>query len=554
MMERMKMNPLLMCDFYKTTHMKQYPKNITKLVSYFTPRMTRLRDVEDGDKIVMFGLQYFCKDFLQDTFNKYFFGASKDEMLKDYDYCLGSSISRNAYDISRVEQLYDLGYLPLEIKALPEGSKVPMKVPCIEISNTHPDFAWLVNSIESILSCEMWHSMISAFVGNLYRGIVNEYFDMSVEDDIPRYTALGDFSMRGQESYESAVLSSAGWSLSFANTATVPVGKFFETYYNGKCSDIKGAISTEHSVMTSNFAVDGNEIDFIKRMLTEIYPNDSFSMVSDSYDFWNLVTNILPSLRKEIEEHNGCLLIRGDSGDPVDIICGEQVPSEPSLDVATKCIGARNGWRKDQILYCIAEGAFYQLTDSSYFVKLDNLPPENKGLVECLWDIFGGTINSKGYKVLNPKVKAIYGDSITPQRCKQIYERLIDKGFACNNVVLGVGSFSMQCLEMNDRSLSPYTRDTFGIAVKSTFGIVDGKPVQIFKDPKTDKDNFKKSQKGLCVVLEDENYGYAYQDGFDEISDELQKTNALETVFRDGKMVKEYSVSDIRKRLTGSEF
>lgn len=547
MMERMRMNPLLMCDFYKTTHMKQYPRGMTKLVSYYTPRMTRIGEVPDGDKIVMFGLQYFCMDFLQDTFNKYFFGVSENEVIRDYQYVLDSSISPNAYDISNILDLHRLGFLPLEIKAVPEGTLVPIKVPCIEISNTHEDFAWLVNSIESILSCEMWHAQISAFVGHLYRGIVNKYYDLSVSDTVPRCSALGDFSMRGQESYESAVLSSAGWGLSFVNTATVPTGRFYESYYEGKCSDIKGAISTEHSVMTSNFAVDGNEIDFIKRMLTEIYPNDSFSMVSDSYDFWNLVTNILPQLRKEIEEHNGCLLIRGDSGDPVDIMCGEKIPVVTSFKEADKIV------TKDQFVILKEDGSYYKRVDEGF--ELTTPTPQMKGLVECLWDIFGGSTNSKGYKVLNPKVKAIYGDSITPQRCEEIYKRLIEKGFACNNVSLGVGSFSMQCLELSDKSLAPYTRDTFGIAVKSTFGIVDNQKVQIFKDPKTDTGNFKKSQKGLCLVYKDKETGLlTYEDGLTELTDEQKVINELETVFKNGKMVRVQTLDEIRQLLNNYNF
>lgn len=618
MMERMKMNPLLMCDFYKTTHMKQYPEGLTKLVSYFTPRMTRIKGVPNSNKLVMFGLQYFCKDYLKDTFNKYFFRLSKEEMLKDYDYCLGNSISRNAYDISNIEKLYDLGYLPIEIKALPEGILVPVQVPCIEISNTHPDFAWLTNSIESVLSCEMWHPMISAWVGKLYRGIVEDWYKRTVSDSVPRYTALEDFSMRGQESYESAILSSAGWCLSFLNTATVPVGKFFQTYYNANIGTedvIKGAIGTEHSVMTSNFAVDkakllkdavmvlsdgstsrylkegdlyyfeGDETEeinkvlgfsdkyadkadgvsrindcvlyfkkvhpeyeFIKRMLTEIYPNDSFSMVSDSYDFWNLVQEVLPTLRNEIEAHNGCLLIRGSSGDPLDIICGKQYKEFSSL--STACVLGTGILSNKEIVYIKDEDEFYEYA-GKYFIKALK-PVEYKGLVEALWDIFGGTVNEKGYKVLNPKIKALYGDSITPQRCEEIYRRLESKGFASNNVSLGAGSFSMQCLETKSGSLAPYTRDTFGIAVKATYGVVNGKEVKIFKDLKTDEDNFKKSQKGLCSVIKTDN-GLTCIDNL--LEDEYVKLGTeLVTVFRDGEIVTEYTLKDIRERLTGFAF
>ena len=161
MMMRVGLNPLLLLDFYKTTHAEQYPKELTKMVSYFTPRMSRL---EGEDKLVMFGLQGFIKDYLIDAFNEGFFKRDKAEVLGEYKRLLNATIGEGAYSIKKIEDLYDLGYLPLEIKAVPEGTRVPIKVPMIEISNTHPDFVWLVNTIETNISCSLWHPMISANV------------------------------------------------------------------------------------------------------------------------------------------------------------------------------------------------------------------------------------------------------------------------------------------------------------------------------------------------------------------------------------------------------
>ena len=488
--------PLLLCDFYKTVHSEQYPKGITKLVSYFTPRMTR---IEGEDKLVMFGLQAFIKEYLIDYFNDNFFNKPKDEVISEYNRILSYTLGKNSYKDEKIKKLYDLGYLPLEIKAIPEGERVPIKVPMIEISNTHPDFAWLVNAIETLLSCSLWHTMVSANVGYNYRQIVNKYYDISVDDNIPRSKALGDFSMRGQESLESAIKSSAAFCLSFLNTATVPAIPFLEEYYNCDCTKEPvafGSISTEHSVMCSNTAVDGDEITMLKRLLNETYKDLSFSMVSDSYDYWNLVDNILPQCKEDILNHNGCLLVRGDSGDPVQVV-----------------------------------------TDTVFH----------------LWDIFGGTVNSKGYKVLDSHVKAIYGDSITPERAKQIYEILIKNGFACNNVALGVGSFSMECLQ-KDGKFSPFTRDTFGIAVKATYGEMGNRPLMIFKNPKTDTGNFKKSQRGMCRVFHDKNGVITYEDGLDRNTINYNKENMLITVFKDSSMVKEYTLSEIRERLHDGKF
>jgi nicotinamide phosphoribosyltransferase len=407
---------------------------------------------------------------------------------------LNATLGKGAYNTQKIINLHKIGYLPLSIKAIDEGTRVPIKIPMIEITNTHDDFAWLVNTIESLMSAELWHPMVSANVGYRYRQIVNKYYDISVDDNICRSRALGDFSFRGQESLQSAIKSSAGFCLSFLNTATVPTIMFLEDNYNCDCTkeDVAfGSISTEHSVMCSNFAVDGNEVDFIKKLLTKTYPNNSFSMVSDSYDYWNLVNNILPQLKKEIINHNGTLLIRGDSGNPIEIV--------------TKTVFK-------------------------------------------LWDIFGGTINNKGYKVLNPKIKAIYGDGITIQRCEEIFKILIENGFACNNVALGVGSFSMQCIEEDGR-FNPFTRDTYGIAVKATYGEVNGNPIMIYKHPKTDSENFKISQKGMCCVYKNNEGNIVYQDGYTKNDIDITKENLLEIVFINGELTKNFSLKEVRNNL-----
>lgn len=486
-------NPMLLIDFYKAVHSDMLPKKIEKSVSYFTPRMSRIKM---WDKVVMFGLQAFIKTYLIEYFNKEFFEKTIEEAVGEYNRVLNAALGKNAFKSEKIEKLHRLGYLPIEIKALPEGTKVPMHVPMFEISNTHPDFAWLPQALESLISAEMWHPMLSATVGATYREIVNKYYDISVDNNIPRAKALGDFSFRGQECLQSAVKSSAGWCLSFLNTATVPVIPFLEQMYNCDCEKEEvalGAVSTEHSVMCSNYAVDGDEVTLLRRLLTEIYPDTSFSAVLDSYDYWNVIDEVLPKLKKEILEHNGCMLMRGDSGDCVEVV--------------TKTVFK-------------------------------------------LWDIFGGTVNTKGYKVLNPHVKAIYGDSITIQRCEEIYKILIEHRFACSNVALGVGSFSMQCVE-EDGELKPFTRDTFSSCIKATYCEVDGTPIPIFKNPKDG--GFKKSQKGLCYVYAEKDGTLTFRDGYTKENIPKEK-NLLETVFKNGKLIVEQSLEDIRNLLNNKKF
>lgn len=488
-----KTNAMLLIDFYKAVHAEMLPKNITKSVSYFTPRMSR---VKRWDCVVMFGLQGFIKEYLIDYFNDNFFNVPFDEAIADYQRIMDATLGANAYNIEKIRKLHELGYLPIEIVALPEGTLVPMHVPMFGITNTHKDFAWLPQSLESLISAEMWHPMLAANVGYTYRQIVNKYYDETCDDDIPQAKALGAFDFRGEECLQSATKAGAGWLLSFLNTATVPAIPYLEKYYNCDCTKEPvgfGSPSTEHSVMCSNFAVDGDEITLLRRLLTEIYPNTSFSAVLDSYDYWNVIDNILPQLKPEILAHNGCMLMRGDSGD--------------CIEVVTKTVFK-------------------------------------------LWDIFGGTVNSKGYKVLDPHVKAIYGDSITVQRCEKIYEILKENGFACSNVALGVGSFSFQCIE-EDGVLKPFTRDTFSSCIKATYCEIDDKPTPIFKDPKDG--GFKKSQKGCCVVYKFMN-NIVYKDEQTWGQARLKPYNLLETVFRDGHIVKEQTLAEVRSVLHGGKF
>lgn len=487
-------NPMLLIDFYKAVHAEMLPAKITKSVSYFTPRMSRVRM---WNKVVMFGLQGFVKTYLIDYFNERFFERPIDEVISEYERIMDASLGKGVYGLQKIKDLHALGYLPIEIWALPEGTKVPMHVPMFCITNTHDDFAWLPQALESLISAEAWHPMLAATVGATYRDIVNKFYDETCDDSVSRNKALGSFDFRGEECTDSAIKAAAGWCLSFVNTATVPVIPYLEKLYNCDCTKESvafGSPSTEHAVMCSNYAVDGDEITLLKRLLTEIYPDTSFSAVLDSYDYWNVIDNVLPQIKPEIMTHNGCMLMRGDSGD--------------CIEVVTKTVFK-------------------------------------------LWDEFGGTINSKGYKVLDPHVKAIYGDSITIQRCERIYEILKDNGFAASNVALGVGSFSFQCVE-EDGILKPFTRDTFSSCIKATYCEIDHKPYPIFKNPK--EGGFKKSQKGCCLVYKNDNGELYYKDEYTWEEASCNSKQELKAIFRNSELLIDDSLANIRNRLHNNNF
>jgi nicotinamide phosphoribosyltransferase len=469
--------PIALTDFYKTDHRRQYPDNTEVVYSNLTPRGSRIDGI---DEVVVFGVQYFCKEYLIKQFNDNFFSQPVETVLSKYKRRLDNALGKGAVDVGHIRALHDLGYLPIEIKAMAEGSKCPMRVPLLTIKNTLPEFFWVTNFLETLLSTSLWGPITSATIANAYRVILDEYADKT--SDMPEFVGWQghDFSMRGMMGVEAACMSGAGHLLSFTGTDTVPAIDFLEEYYNADSDKelIGGSVpATEHSVMCVGGIED--EIGTFRRLITETYPSGIVSIVSDTWDFWKVMSEYLPELKDEIMARDGKVVIRPDSGDPVDIICGKG--SEP-------------------------------------------------GAIESLWDTFGGTVNSKGYKQLDPHVGLIYGDSITLDRCKQICERLAKKGFASTNIVLGIGSYTYQY----------NTRDTFGFAVKATYAEVDGQPINIWKDPKTD-DGLKKSAKGLLCVDNAKNL-------IEEVSPEEAETGLLRTVFKDGEIA-ETTLADIRTRL-----
>ena len=444
--------------------------------------------------MVFFGLQQFIKKYLFDKFKKDFFDRPWNEVDEEYKYAIN-------VNTDHIKALHQLGYLPLEIKALPEGSLVPMRVPCITIKNTKPEFFWLTNYIETLLSAQLWQPCTSATIAYEYKKLFNHYISKTVGNDYMWFTDwMGhDFSARGMSSVESMILSGMGHLTSFTGTDTIPAIYALKNNYKGEGLIGASVPATEHSVMCAGTGVEG-EFETFKRLITEVYPSGILSIVSDTFDLWKVLTEYLPALKTEILNRqkdalgNAKVVIRPDSGDPVDIICGKEMKQ----------------WTQK------------------------NSPYEEKGVYELLWDTFGGTVVN-GYKVLNPCVGTIYGDSITLDRAKQICEKLIAKGFA-PMMVFGIGSYTYQY----------NTRDTFGLAMKATYIEVDGKGIEIFKDPITD-DGTKKSAKGLLYVQKNSfNGDYEL---VDKVDWQLESQGELKTVFKDGKLLIETSLQEVRDRL-----
>jgi nicotinamide phosphoribosyltransferase len=475
-------------DGYKVDHRSQYPKDTTLVYSNMTPRKSRVSGV---DSVVCFGMQYFIKEYLIKQFDEEFFERDKETVVKKYVRRINGYLGPGAITFQHVEALHDLGYLPLEIRALPEGTLAPMRVPMFTIKNTIPEFFWLTNFLETIMSCILWLPSTSATTALQYRKILTKYAK-ETGGDVGFVDWQGhDFSFRGMGGLEAAKMSGAAHLLSFTGTDTIPAIDFLEEYYNADCEKelIGGSVpATEHSVMA--MGAKESEIDTFRRLICDIYPKGIVSIVSDTWDYWKVVTEYIPALKTEIMARDGKVVLRPDSGDPVHIICGD--PNAP--------------------------------VDS----------PEYKGTVECLWETFGGTITSKGYKLLDSHIGVIYGDSITIERCTAICDRLKRLGFCSSNIVFGIGSFTYQYC----------TRDTFGFAMKATYGEVGGVGRAIFKDPKTD-DGTKKSAKGLLTVQKSDK-GLVL---VDQVTLDEANTGELVPVFRNGELLVDVTLQEIRERI-----
>lgn len=494
----MKPNPLTFKDQYKTDHRRQYPKGTQFVYSNLTPRSNRYAVKLEGvdDKIAFFGLQYFIRWFLIDTFNDHFFSLPKAQAVGRYKRRLDTSLGKDSVPVDHIEALHDLGYLPISIKALPEGACVNEKVPVLTIVNTLPQFFWLTNFLETVLSNTLWMPSTSATTSRKFRQLFTKYARLTGADEGFVPFQGHDFSARGQSSPQSAAMSGAAHLLPFVGSDTIHAIDLLEDYYGANAeTELIGCSvpATEHSVMTMS-GPDG-ELETFRRLITELYPSGIVSIVSDSFDFWQVITEFLPKLKPDIMARKGGpvgdkVVIRPDSGDPVKVVCGD--PDAP--------VGS----------------------------------PQFKGAIECMWDVFGGTTTDKGFKVLDSHCGLIYGDGIDLNRCDGMLKGLMAKGFASTNIVLGIGSFAFQRV----------TRDQHGWAVKATAGIIDGELREIFKDPKTD-DGLKKSARGLLRVDKaGEDYVLT-----DRVTREQEQGGELREVFRDGKLLYETTLAEIRGRI-----
>jgi nicotinamide phosphoribosyltransferase len=486
---------LTSADSYKLGHADQYPDNTDVVYSNFTPRSMAHFYVPDEFKpegIVWVGLQGFLQTFAH-IWKTTFFDRNEDTVVREFEEFCAPFCGPNGFSTYRLRELHRLGYLPLLIKALPEGSIVPVGVPALTIRNTHKGFGWLTNFVETWLSAELWKTCTSATTALTYRKILAKYVELTGGSSDFANWQIHDFSMRGMSGIQDAAKTGLGHLVCSLGTDNLAAVKYANDCYSGGVTFVGGSVpATEHSVMCAGGKE--TEVETFRRLL-QVYPSGVLSIVSDTWDFWHVITDMARDLKPEIEARVpdslglAKVVFRPDSGDPVNIICGD--PSAP-------------------------EGS-----------------PRHKGALQCLWDTFGGTVNSKGFKTLNQRVGLIYGDSITSHRENEILRLLAENGFASDNIVFGVGSYTYQY----------QTRDTFGFAMKATYVEINGVGQEIFKDPITDSGT-KKSARGLLRVDR--------VDGVLKLTDRVslaEEGGELSTVFLNGQIYSNETLEGIRARL-----
>jgi len=539
------MNPLFATDAYKLSHKGFMVRGTSEIYSNGTPRNAKYLPVnkEDHDgKILWFGFQGSMQE-LVDSFDDNFFTRPKNIAIAELKFVFDCFLGPNAVDTKHFEQLHDLGYLPIRVKRIREGKRVPMKVPVFTIRNTHKDFAWLTNFLETVLSAETWKATTVATIIAEYRKLINRFAMETVGNTAGTEFQIHDFSYRGMGNTHDAAKCGTGFLLSSRGTDTVPALIYASRVYGANlATDFVGTSvpASEHSLASAGIAVEG-ELETIRRWVTKDYPTGIVSVISDTLDFFKVVTEYATALREDIlnRQPNALglakVVFRPDSGKPQHIIAGYRI--DPVNYTSREAVYSKY----DNLVSTISTEVVV-IQDRYFILKQDSLDgrvncqkeisrAEAIGAVECLAEVFGTTVTAKGYKQLHERVGLIYGDSITLAIAKDTLQRLKEKGYASTNVVFGVGSFTCQYL----------TRDSMGFAVKATSTVVNGERFALSKDPATD-DGTKKSAKGLLRVdLVDGEFVLT-----DNCTEDQEAGGELELLFEDGKFYNTQEFAEIR--------
>lgn len=454
-------NLILNTDSYKVSMFKQYPVGTTGVYSYIESRGGRY------DQTVFFGLQAFIKEYLLEPITQADIDIA-DEILTAH----GEPFNRQGWE-------YILsahgGYLPVVIRAVPEGTMVPVKNVLATIENTDPKTFWLTTWLETALLRAIWYPTTVATQSKMIKNIITDYLEKSGDPTSIGFK-LHDFGARGVSSMESAGIGGAAHLVNFMGTDTITGILYAREYYSASVAGFS-IPAAEHSTITSWGRAD--EVKAYSNMVAQFgKPGALLAVVSDSYDIYEACRMWGTELKQQVIDSGATVVIRPDSGDPVEVL-----------------------------------------------PKMFNI----------LADTFGYTTNAKGYKVLN-NVRILWGDGINQLSIRSILTKIVDfGGWSADNIAFGMGGALLQQLD----------RDTQKFALKCSSACIDGTWVDVQKDPITDTG--KKSKKGRVTLWTS---GGEFQTSVEQPKGWTDKgtvwTEALEEVYRDGRLVKETTFEEVR--------
>ncbi len=536
-------------DGYKLGHIDQYVVGTKVVGSNLTPRSDRLAEViakYSDNKMIFIGIQVACIDMVA-SWQETFFDVEEDAAIRAYKRRVKNYLGEDhgGSQIKAMRKLHKLGYLPIQIKALREGSRVNMGIPVFTVRNTHADFYWLTNYLETYLSDMVWPMCNAASIADLYLRGSKEWAKVTSAPEMWAGIANHCFAARGHRGDQDAMMSGMSHLLvGNVGTDTLWAIDGIEHYY-GADSDKEligcSVNAFEHATATQRIAYYRNVLGFtaygeaeyqsVLDILTRLYPTGIVSYVADSEDYFFFMEKTLPRLMHAIEartaDANGLckFVIRPDSSPktPAEIVMGDHLVTKTTPDSTTTAEAASKGFE------WIRHGEYYYQIQHNQLVAVnyEDVPAEVKGSLELMSDAAGCKILDSGYAAINEKLGLIYGEAITPEMQDTIYSMMVDAGWCVSNILMGVGSWGF---------LKNSSRDTYGIAIKGTNSIVELEgidvPISMQKTPKTAMGS-KKSAIGLLRVEFEDGKFVLYEDQ----TPEQEEQGLLQTILLNGELI-----------------
>jgi nicotinamide phosphoribosyltransferase len=456
-------NIILATDSYKHSHFLQYPPEAARISAYVEARTNPF-----SDEVLFMGLQPFLIDML----GKPITAADIEEADA---LCTAHGVPFNRAGWNAILTDHN-GYLPIEISALPEGMIAPSSVPLAQVVNTDPRMPWLATFIETALLRAIWYPTTVGTLSWKCKRVIKAGLVKSSDDAAGQLPfKLHDFGARGVSSAESAALGGLAHLVNFMGTDTMEALLAARRYYGA--TDMPGFSipAAEHSTMTS-WGRDREEAAYANMLDSFAGEGRIVAVVSDSYDLDKAVADIWGgSLKDKVLTRQGTLVVRPDSGDPVE------------TPVRT---------------------------------------------LKALWEKFGGTTNSKGYRVLDPHVRVIQGDGMNIDSIARLVDRVVEEGFAIDNIAFGMGGGLLQHVN----------RDTLRFAMKANaMEDKDGQWHDVFKKPVTDPGKGSKAGRQAVVAVG----GKVAAVKLDDLD---AAENLLKPVWRNGELLIRHSLADLRAR------